>query len=223
MDSIDNVIKAVADQPAIDPLELPMFDIAATSRLLPPSFPRTVQLMSMSETLNFLSTMCSRLQTVNKMPKKIGLVDAMDFFDNFSYEQPTILIRSLILYHYMPLGTGKVFNKHKLTDLIADELRAFNSPPLFSPAYKNTLMSHEHVKLVLGAFLSSAAHVLDNLFAAKCNTRARQRERLAVLLEELGVLQSEAERVDSLVDAVGKEKLGDKALGQQASSIGGCM
>ena len=219
-ETIDSVTKATDSQPIVNPLELSMFDISSTSRLLPPSFPRTIQLMSIKETMHSFSVICVHLQTVNNMPKKLGLVEAMDYIDKFSYENPSILVRSLHLYHLLPTNTGKVFNKHRLPELVTEELRTFNSCPLFHPAYKTTLMSEEHVKLVLNAFLNSAAHVLDIMFVAKCNTRARQREKLALLLEELGVLQSEAERVDSVVDTVIKNKLGERALGQQASSVG---
>lgn len=221
-DTIQMVVKSIEGQPPWNPFDLPMFDISATSRLLPPSFPRAVQLMSLPETLDMFSTLSTHLQSVVNMPRKMGLVETMDYFDRFSYSHPSILVRSLLLYHYMPCGTGKIFNRCKLVDLVSDEIRTFSCPPLFNPALKAGLMAHEHVKMVWTAFLSSAAHVLDNLFAAKCNTRARQRERLAYLLEELGVLQSEAERVDSVVDVLIRDKLGDKTVSHLTSAVGTC-
>lgn len=203
-----------------DPLSLPVFDIRATTRLLPPSFPRAVRIISLTSSIQMFSTICDQLMFVAKLPKRLGLVEMMDEFDQFCLQHPGILVRSILLYHYLPAGTGKVFNKTRLPDLIADELRTYNLPPPVNPAFKSSLMAHEHVKLVMNAFYISAAHVMEGLFAAKCNTRARQREKLAMLLEELGVLQSEAERADSIVDTILRDKLGEKDITHISSGIG---
>lgn len=203
-----------------DPLSLLMFDVRATTRLLPPSFPRAVKLMSLESTLQMFSTICDQLFFIASLPKRQGLVDTMDEFDQFSHQQPSILIRSILLHHYLPVGTGKVYNKIRLSELVAEELRAYNAPPAVNPLFRSSLMSHEHVKLVMNTFFVSAAHVLEGLFAAKCNTRARQREKLAMLLEELGVLQSEAERADSIVDTILRDKLGEKDITHISSGVG---
>ena len=203
-----------------DPLSLPMFDVRATTRLLPPSFPRAVKLMSLKSTIDMFSTICDQLHFIASLPKKLGLGEIMDEFDQFSHQQPSILVRSILLQHYLPVGTGKVFSKTRLSEMVSEELRAYNAPPAVNSLFRSSLMSHDHVKLVMNAFFVSAAHVLEGLFAAKCNTRARQREKLAMLLEELGVLQSEAERADSIVDTILRDKLGEKDITHISSGVG---
>lgn len=205
-----------------DPFQLVAFDLGSTSRLLPPSFPRAIRLMSMPDTVNFLETVCNQVERMLAIPKTCGIVDTMNYHDKISLESspPCLLVRSFLLNYYLPVGTGKVYNKVKIADVICDELKNFNSAPSVSNTYKALLSSHKDTKLVFNAFLASAAHVLEGLVTAKCNTRSRQRERLAYHLEELGVLQSEAERTDAVIDTVLREKAGDKMDMQFTSAIG---
>lgn len=206
--------------PLTDPFELAAFDIAATSRLLPPSFPRAVQLVTYDGAVNHLTRICNQVLKILSIPKSLGLVDTMKYFDELTLDSPCVLVRSMLLYSYLPPGTGKVYSKVRLTEVISEELKSFNSPPTVSNAYRTLLMAINDVKLVFNAYLASCAHVMEGLLTARCNTRTRQRERLAYLLEEFGILQSEAERADSVIDTVLKEKVGEKTVTRLSSGLG---
>lgn len=206
--------------PLTDPFELAAFDVAATSRLLPPSFPRAVQLATYDSTINYMTRVCNQVQEILSIPKSIGLIDTMKCFDEITLDSPCVLVRSMLLYQYLPPGAGKVYNKIRLTEAISEELKSFNSPPTVSNAYRTLLMTIDDVKLVFNAFLASCAHVMEGLLTARCNTRTRQRERLAYLLEEFGILQTEAERADSVIDTVLRERVGEKTVGRLSSGLG---
>jgi len=203
-----------------DPMCLNSFDTAATSRMLPPSFPRAITLFSFEDTLNTLAMDIDQLSILVSMSSSLTLVEVMDFFDKFSLRSPDILVRSLLLTNFIPPSTGKVFNRVRMPDMITDELRHFNLAAPVHPTYRATLMAHDDVRLVMMAYQESAAHVLTGIYSAKCNTRARQREKLAYVLEDLGMLQADAERVDAVIDSVLRDRFNDKAVTQVGSGVG---
>lgn len=202
-----------------DPFTLEAFDIVATSRLLPPSFPRAVVLMNSEQTYSFIINLCDQVEMILAIPKACGLVETLKHFDSINKLDPCVLVRSMLLYYFLPTHSNKVYNKLKLTDLVSDELKNFNSPPVVSAVYKPVLTTNEDVRLIFNAFLTNCAHVMEGLLTAKCNTMARQRERLAMLLEEFGVLQSESERTDAVLDTVLRDKIGEKAAASLSSTI----
>lgn len=124
-----------------------------------------------------------------------------DFFIEFSRHGPCILSRSIMQLLYLPpcnlysSQCSRVFGSDLCADVLREAAKSFIAPPALMP--KSTLLSNPQAKEYVETFLSHCARPFGSLLQLCGHNRARQRDKLAHLLEDFAALQDEAERVDA--------------------------
>ncbi|XP_043478870.1 N-alpha-acetyltransferase 35, NatC auxiliary subunit [Leptopilina heterotoma] len=169
------------------------FDPMINQRLLPPTFPRYTKIKSRVEALEYMDELLNRLKMVIKITGYTNFHSALDFFLEFSRHSPCILSRSLLQIVYLP-STSRVFGLQSFNDVLRDAARNFIAPPALMP--KNVLLQNHQAKECVDTFLNHCANLFGNLLQLSGHNRARQRDKLAHLLDDFATLQDEAERVD---------------------------
>lgn len=89
---------------------------------------------------------------------------------------------------YLPT-TNRVFGVHNFADVLRDAARNFIAPPVLLP--KSTLLQNHQAKEYVDSFLSHCVSLFGNLLQLSGHNRARQRDKLAHLLEDFATLQDE--------------------------------
>ncbi|GLH12633.1 N-alpha-acetyltransferase 35, NatC auxiliary subunit homolog [Gryllus bimaculatus] len=170
------------------------FDPLVNQRLLPPTFPRYTKIKSRAEALEYFEEFLNRLKIVCKITNYSSFHNALDFFIDFSRHGPCILSRSILQLLYLP-QSNKVFGTLSFVDVLRDAAKNFIFPPALMP--KSTLLNNPQAKEYVDTFLNHCVRPFGNLIQLCGHNRARQRDKLAHLLEDFATLQDEAERVDA--------------------------
>lgn len=89
---------------------------------------------------------------------------------------------------YLPT-TNRVFGNQNFADVLRDAARNFIAPPALTP--KSTLLQNHQAKEYVDNFLSHCANFFGTLLQISGHNRARQRDKLAHLLEDFVALQDE--------------------------------
>ncbi|KAF5277241.1 hypothetical protein FQR65_LT00349 [Abscondita terminalis] len=171
------------------------FEPLVNQRLLPPTFPRYTKIKPKQEALMYFEDMIERLKTICKIHGVTSFHQALDFFIEFSKGSPCLLSRSALQLLY--LGSHNVVlatNPNILKDLLKDAAKSFISPPALMA---KAIVSNQQAKMYVDTFFSHCTRPFANLIQLCGHNRARQRDKLAHLLEEFTGLQDEAERVDA--------------------------
>lgn len=111
-----------------------------------------------------------------------------DFFIEFSRQSPCILSRSILQIVYLPSG-NRVLGVHNFVDVLRDAARNFIAPPSLMP--KSSLLQNHQAKDYIDNFLSHCVSLFTSLLTLSGHNRARQRDKLAHLLEDFATLQDE--------------------------------
>ncbi|XP_063981610.1 N-alpha-acetyltransferase 35, NatC auxiliary subunit [Diachasmimorpha longicaudata] len=169
------------------------FDPMVNQRLLPPTFPRYTKIKPRVEALEYIDELLNRLKTVTKITSCTGFHSALDFFLEFSRTSPCILSRSMLQIVYLPV-CNRVFGVNTFTDYLREAARNFSAPPaLFS---RSTLLQNHQARECVELFFYHCTSLFGSLLQLSGHNRARQRDKLAHLLEDFATLHDEAERVD---------------------------
>ncbi|XP_008554508.1 N-alpha-acetyltransferase 35, NatC auxiliary subunit [Microplitis demolitor] len=169
------------------------FDPMVNQRLLPPTFPRYTKIKPRTEALEYMEELINRLKTVIKVTSCTGFHSALDFFLEFSRQNPCILSRSMLQIIYLP-GGNRVFGAHNFTDILKDAAKNFTAPPALLP--KSTLLQNHQARECVETFFYHCTTLFNSLLQMSGHNRARQRDILAHILEDFATLHDEAERVD---------------------------
>ncbi|KZC10889.1 N-alpha-acetyltransferase 35, NatC auxiliary subunit, partial [Dufourea novaeangliae] len=169
------------------------FDPMVNQRLLPPTFPRYTKIKPRTEALKYLDELLNRFRTVTMITNQNGFHAALDFFLEFSRQSPCILSRSMLQIVYLPT-TNRVFGVHNFADVLKDAARNFIAPPVLMP--KSTLLQNHQAKEYVDSFMCHCVSLFSTLLQLTGHNRARQRDKLAHLLEDFTAFQEEAVRVD---------------------------
>ena len=89
---------------------------------------------------------------------------------------------------YLP-NTSRVFGTQNFVDVLRDAARNFIAPPALMP--KAALLQNHQAKECVDNFLSHCASFFGTLLQISGHNRARQRDKLAHLLEDITLLQDE--------------------------------
>lgn len=170
------------------------FEPLVNQRLLPSTFPRYAKIMSIEETMNYLTQMCKRFKKITGVTKYSSLHQTMDFLEDFSKMSPCVLSRSLLHLLVFPINR-RFFGNEPLVDVVRDTIRNFIAPPAIVP--KSSIGNNSDAKACCDAFLQRAANTILQLVNISGQNRARQREKLAHIFEELANLESEADKLDT--------------------------
>ncbi|KAK5639210.1 hypothetical protein RI129_011702 [Pyrocoelia pectoralis] len=171
------------------------FEPLINQRLLPPTFPRYTKIKPKEEALVYFEDMIDRLKTVCRIHGISSFHQALDFFVEFSKCSPCLLSRSALQLLY--LGSHSVVlssNPNILKELLKEAAKSFISPPALMA---KAIVSNQQAKMYVDTFFSHCTRPFANLLQLCGHNRARQRDKLAHLLEEFTSLQDEAERVDA--------------------------
>ncbi|XP_017799138.1 PREDICTED: N-alpha-acetyltransferase 35, NatC auxiliary subunit [Habropoda laboriosa] len=174
------------------------FDPMVNQRLLPPTFPRYTKIKPRIEALKYLDELLNRFRTVTMITNQNGFHAALDFFLEFSRQSPCILSRSMLQIIYLPT-TNRVFGVQNFADVLKEAVRNFTGSPALMP--KSTLFYNHLAKGNVDSFMSHCVYLFGSLLQLTGHNRARQRDKLAHLLEEFATLQDEAERLDEFLHA----------------------
>lgn len=170
------------------------FEPLVNQRLLPPTFPRYAKIIKREEMVNYFSKLIERIKTLCEVINITNLHSILDFFCEFSEQSPCVLSRSLLQTTFL-IDNKKVFGTHLMQDMIKDALRYFVSPPVLSP--KCSLNNNHQAKDYIDSFVTHCTRPFCSLIQIHGHNRARQRDKLGHILEELATLQDEAEKVDA--------------------------
>ena len=174
------------------------FDSLVNHRLLPPSFPRETTVVDRKHALTYMETLIHRLLHISNALECTNYHSLLEFVSEFSKESPCVLSRSvlqLLVYH-----NGRVFGKIQMSEMLRETIKNFNSTPVL--ADMSPLSSSQEAKDIATSFVGKASMAMVSLLHAHGHNRARQRERLADVLEELGNLQEEADKADSELNQI---------------------
>ncbi|XP_056645128.1 N-alpha-acetyltransferase 35, NatC auxiliary subunit [Diorhabda carinulata] len=164
------------------------FEPSINHRLLPPTFPRYTKIKSRHEAITYFIEMAERFKIVSKIQLITSLHQALDFFIDFSKSSPCILSRSALQLMY-----SRSFPAN-LKDILRESVKSFICPPAL---LSKTLLNNPEAKHYVDTFLSHCSRPFINFLQLCGHNRARQRDKLAHILEEFTSLQDEAERVDA--------------------------
>ncbi|XP_014293858.1 N-alpha-acetyltransferase 35, NatC auxiliary subunit [Halyomorpha halys] len=178
------------------------FDPLVNQRLLPPTFPRYTHIKSPVESYRRLDDLLCRLRQITKIVSYTSFHLALELMLEVSSSKPCIVTRSVMQLLYLP-QCSRAGDTINCIDAIRDAARAFISPPVLMP--RSQLLNNPQVKDFLECFLGHCVRPFSNLIQLCGHNRARQRDKLAHLLEDFANLQDEAERVDAYLHSLSKK------------------
>lgn len=162
------------------------FEPLVNQRLLPPTFPRYTKIKSREEAMVYFEGLVERLKFICNIMSYASFHAALDFFGEFSKLYPCVLSRSLLQLLYLP-QSNRVFGTQPISDVLRESSRAFISPPAL--AAKSPLMNNAAAKEYVTTFLNHCVRPFCSLIQICGHNRARQRDKLAHILEALANLQ----------------------------------
>ena len=194
-----------ADYPVI-----PGFEPLINQRLLPPTFPRYTKLKNRVQSVTEIESLINRLIHVIKVREVTDFHDALDFFDNFSRNEggaTCVLSRSVLQLAYVP-QTNTTTSRDQFMDILKDTIYQFIRPPSLqlilsqNKSQSSNLNNNCKVRQTVDAFVTQSLRPMMSLLQIQGHNRARQREKLSLLLEEMTAFQSESESVDSFLNNI---------------------
>ncbi|XP_014674442.1 PREDICTED: N-alpha-acetyltransferase 35, NatC auxiliary subunit-like [Priapulus caudatus] len=197
--SVDLGVQPVPTQDTSSTVTYPTvmgFEPLVNQRLLPPTFPRYTRIRSREETLVYLDKLMSRVEHVCNVVGCSGFHGVLDFMRDFSNRESCVLSRSVLQMLYMP-ADKMVYAVTPIAEVLRETARNFICPPALMP--KSSLANNPLTKEHVDAFIVQATRPFRALLQITGNNRARQRDKLAHVLDELSNLQDEADKVDAFL------------------------
>lgn len=182
------------------------FEPMINQRLLPPTFPRYTRIKPRAEALQYFDEIVSRLRHAWKITSCPNFHTALDFFMEFSRQRACILSRSVLQLLYLSPspastashGQGLGSPSHQaFVEILRESLKSFVNPPALTN--KSPLVSTPQAREFVENFLAKCVRPFAVLLQVCGHNRARQRDKFALLLDELAALQEDAESVDAVV------------------------
>jgi hypothetical protein len=178
------------------------FEPLVNQRLLPPTFPRYTKMKSRSHAIAYLESLVIRIQSICKIYDCVSFHDALDLFNELSAKTSSpscVLSRSIMQMLYLPhanISTHLCLTH--ISDLLRASARIFIKPPCLH-SKSAILINSPEAKQLVDNFFNHSVRPMASLIQICGHNRARQREKLAQVLEELAALHDESEKVDSFL------------------------
>ncbi|KAH1010452.1 hypothetical protein HUJ05_004747 [Dendroctonus ponderosae] len=163
--------------------EIACFEPSINQRLLPPTFPRYTKIKKRSDAIVHLLEMLERFKVVCRAQGLTTFHQTLELFADFSQSGPCLVSRSALQLVGRNTGSSR--------EALREALRNFCGPHALSSRALPAARS------AADGFLARASRPAALLLQLSGHNRARQRDKLAMLLDDLAVLQEEAERADS--------------------------
>lgn len=174
------------------------FSLMVNQRFLPPTFPRFPKFRDRMSCITFLEDLVQRLKLASRVIHCTTYHGALKFFLDFSKRAGHCLLSRSVLQHLYFRDapySNKVFGRIPIDEMLRDSIRDFIAPAALNP--DNEVYGDEVAHGCVKAFLFFH-HTPFSSFLEICGyNRARQRDKLAKLLDAFGNLQEEAEKVDT--------------------------
>uniref|UniRef100_A0A1B6I0N4 Protein MAK10 homolog n=1 Tax=Homalodisca liturata TaxID=320908 RepID=A0A1B6I0N4_9HEMI len=170
------------------------FEPLVNQRLLPPTFPRYTRIKSRAQAYQYIEELIGRLKQACRVSGCSSFHNALDLFIELSRSNPCIVSRSVMQLLYMNRPNSCV-------EALRDAARTFISPPSLAP--RNPFVTLAQGRELVDTFFDRCVRPFTNLIQLCGHNRARQRDKLAHLLEEFAALQDEAERADNVLNGIG--------------------
>ncbi|CAH2102753.1 unnamed protein product [Euphydryas editha] len=191
------------------------FEPMINQRLLPPTFPRYTRIKPRAEALQYFDELVSRLRHAWKITSCTNFHTALDFFMEFSRQRACILSRSALQLLYLspsPANTASMAQsninspqgqrpQHAFIEILRESIKSFVNPPVLN--MKPGVGPNPAVREFVENFLVRCVRPFAVLVQVCGHNRARQRDKLALLLDDFAALQEEADSVDALVSGAG--------------------
>ncbi|OWR50381.1 MAK10 protein [Danaus plexippus plexippus] len=185
------------------------FEPMVNQRLLPPTFPRYTRIKPRAEALQYFEELVTRLRHAWKITSCTNFHTALDFFMEFSRQRACILSRSALQLLYLSpspasasISSGSANippgqRPHAFVEILRESVKTFVNPPALSG--KTASGVNPPARELVENFLSRCVRPFTVLVQVCGHNRARQRDKLALLLDEFAALQEEADNVDALI------------------------
>ena len=202
------------------------FEPFANQRLLPPTFPRYTEIKARSSTFDYLHSLVDRLLYVamNVVSQSQSFHSALEYFAELSAFTPCVLSRSTAQILYQPLHIFHTSGNTSLAaslrmnansssmnvptaplmsfqDQLRESCRAFLAPPVLTMC-KNAPYNARAIKDYVDGFFLQCCRPMCMLVQTFGHNRARQRDKIPNLLEELAIVQEEADKLDTMLNAI---------------------
>ncbi|XP_050670988.1 N-alpha-acetyltransferase 35, NatC auxiliary subunit isoform X2 [Leptidea sinapis] len=188
------------------------FEPMINQRLLPPTFPRYTKIKPRSEALLYFDELVTRLRLAWKITSCTNFHVALDFFMEFSRQRACILSRSALQLLYLSPSPASMASQtvhsstsvqarphHLFIEILRESVKSFVNPAM--PTAKSGSVGSIQVREYVDNFLARCVRPFAVLLQVCGHNRARQRDKLGLLLDELAALQEEANNVDEVVSS----------------------
>ena len=202
------------------------FEPYANQRLLPPTFPRFTEIKERKSAFDYLQSLVERLLHVasNIVNYSHSFHSALEYFVDLSTFTPCVLSRSTAQILYQPLhifhtsgntalapnirgnpatasGSGLSAPFTSFQEQLRDACKAFLAPPVLT-MHKSAPYNARAIREYVEGFFSQCCRPMCMLIQTFGHNRARQRDKIPNLLEELALVQEEADKLDTMLNAV---------------------
>ncbi|XP_037080058.1 N-alpha-acetyltransferase 35, NatC auxiliary subunit-like isoform X1 [Pollicipes pollicipes] len=176
------------------------FDPLLNQRQLPPAFPRYPRLRALPHTLDELGALIDRLLRLRSVLDCKHLHALMDYMQAFSVTRPCVFSRTVLFVIAEPLHGLSSRPGPAGSQTLLQAARVFISPPSIAP--RSQVLANDKAKDAVDLFMCHCQVAFYQLLQVTGHNRARQRQKLEMVLADLAGLQEEAERVDTLLDGL---------------------
>eukprot|EP00096_Caligus_rogercresseyi_P014492 TRINITY_DN7000_c0_g1_i1.p1 TRINITY_DN7000_c0_g1~~TRINITY_DN7000_c0_g1_i1.p1 ORF type:complete len:696 (+),score=177.29 TRINITY_DN7000_c0_g1_i1:47-2134(+) len=175
------------------------FDPLAIQGLLPRTYLGVTKLKPREPSILYLQEMVQRLIFATSVNALNSYHAVLDFFMDFGKKGTCVLTRSVLQSLYQPfkatLASGSPSDASSLEssqfpDILKEACKSFIAPP--------ALMNNSSSDCV-NNFFTNCCSVMWRAIVILGHNRARQRDKIAMLLERFSIVQEEADKLDTLL------------------------
>ncbi|XP_030368987.1 N-alpha-acetyltransferase 35, NatC auxiliary subunit homolog [Scaptodrosophila lebanonensis] len=175
-------------------------------RSQPPTFPRSIKIRERPASFQFLEEMVGRFKYACKVIRHRDYYSALNFFIEYSRKSGQCILSRSFLQNLFTTGIRLVHGKQSMKQFLKYSVQIFNSPPVLNP--KHPVANDPKVQQHLDTFFRYCINMNTfTQFIRICGfNRARQRDKLARLIENFDTIQVDAARLDSLMNLMANER-----------------
>ncbi|XP_050538032.1 N-alpha-acetyltransferase 35, NatC auxiliary subunit [Daktulosphaira vitifoliae] len=173
------------------------FDPLINQKLLPPTFPRYTKIKSPTDAYLYFDGLLTRLKQICKMTNCVTFISALECFIELGHNGHLCIVsRSIMQTLYFP-QPNRVFGTQDLEDCLKEWAKSFIAPP--SLVTRFNILSNSQAKDCVSSFFEHCTRPFAGFIQICGHNRARQRDKLAHLMEDFSALQDESQRVDAFL------------------------
>ncbi|XP_043643180.1 N-alpha-acetyltransferase 35, NatC auxiliary subunit homolog isoform X2 [Drosophila teissieri] len=175
-------------------------------RSQPPAFPRSIKIRDRPASYQFLEEMISRFKYACKVTKYKDYYSALNFFIEYSKKSGQCILSRSVLQSLFSANMRMAHGKLPMKQFLRHSVQIFNSPPVLNA--KHPVAADPKVQQHLENFFRYCINMNTfTQFIRICGfNRARQRDKLARLIENFDTIQVDAARLDSMMNQLANER-----------------